>query len=329
MIQRWLERLWYRPRVWDAPIWLLFSPLLLLYCLLITLRRAGYRSGLLRVVESPVPLLVVGNLTVGGSGKTPLVIALVEWARRAGYCPAVVSRGYGREDESLLLKVEAKTDPRHSGDEPLLIATSTGVAVFVAAERSRAVAAAVAEGADLVISDDGLQHYPMGRDLELLVVDAERRFGNRICLPLGPLREPLSRLQQVDAVVFQGDVEEVLHFTLQPLPLYRLGLQSETMPLEQLSGQPVHAVAGLGNPGRFFASLRQAGVAVVEHPFADHHQYNETDFMAWEGVVVMTEKDAVKCAGLDFPEACTVWVAPVVAVMSRELEALLARRMAR
>jgi tetraacyldisaccharide 4'-kinase len=323
-MQQWLERIWYTPRWWDLPPLLLLAPLSLLYCLLAWLRRQGYRLGWLSSQGVAVPLVVVGNITVGGSGKSPLVIALVEWLRSRGFTPAVVSRGYGRSDESVLLRVETNSPASEVGDEPLLIAATTGVAVYVCADRVLAAAAAVAAGADIIVSDDGLQHYRMQRTLELAVVDQARQQGNRLCLPAGPLREPVTRLTQVDAVVLQGGGAAEPSFRLQVQPLYRLGQREERRSLQQFRGCRVHAVAAIGNPQRFFDQLVEGGIEVIPHPFPDHHQYNGTEFGAADGLpLLMTEKDAVKCAALPSLVAREVWVVPVVARMSPPLLQIL------
>lgn len=322
----WIERAWYTPRWWDVPLLVLLLPLSLLFCLLAILRRQGYRSGWLSSTVVDVPLLVVGNITVGGTGKTPLVIALVRWAQQQGYSPAVVSRGYGRKDERQLLKVEAASDPQQVGDEPLLIAQQSGAPVYVSADRPLAAQRAVAEGADLVISDDGLQHYRMQRDIELVVMDGARQLGNGLCLPAGPLRERASRLQQVDAVVVQGAGEYA--FQLQPKLLYRLSSPQEQIELDALSGQQVHAVAGIGNPQRFFSLLNTCGIEVIPHPFTDHHQYNGQEIIFDDTLpVLMTEKDAVKCAALEQLPKCLVWVVPVEAELSQPLQQLLENRL--
>ncbi len=322
----WIEQAWYTPRWRDLPLLLLFAPLSLLFCLLVLLRRWGYRGGWLQSEVTESPLLVVGNISVGGTGKTPLVIALVKWARALGYTPAVISRGYGRADENQLLKVDAQSDPQQVGDEPLLIAQQSGAPLFVCADRIAAARQAEQCGADLIISDDGLQHYRMQRDIELAVVDGERGLGNGFCLPVGPLREPLSRLQQVDAVVTQGEGE--IAFQLEPRPLYPLLERGEERGLHTFSGQRVHAVAGIGNPARFFNLLESCGVEVIPHPFADHHQYNAADLQFMESLpILMTEKDAVKCIALNLPQTLEVWVVPVEAVLSQPLQQLLKNRL--
>ena len=318
------NRIWYQrsPLGWSLQ-WLLL-PLALLFCFLVTLRRFAYRRGWMDSSKVPVPVIVVGNLTVGGAGKTPLVIALVRWLQQMGHRPAVISRGYGRASETPILRVDPTGQATDYGDEPLLIAQATAVPVYVGADRAAVAAQVVAEiDPTIILSDDGLQHYRLQRDLELLVIDAERKLGNRYCLPAGPLREPTGRLHSVDAVVWNGVAEEGgFSMQMRAEPLVRLGKREQQMALEQFSGKRVHAVAGIGHPQRFFSLLEQAGVEVISHPFPDHIQYTPQDLQFDSSLpVLMTEKDAVKCQHLSGIEA-EIWVVPV----SVELEAALKQR---
>lgn len=265
------------------------------------LRRAAYRRGLLRQRQAGVPVLVVGNLVAGGSGKTPLTIALVERLRAAGWTPGVATRGYGRDDPAQALWVEAQTDPVRGGDEPVLIARRTGARVRADRDRAAAARALAAAGCDIVVCDDGLQHYRLARDLEIEVVDAARRYGNGRLLPAGPLREPAARAARCDFHVVNGVAGDLppgfgewpMRLVAErALPL----LGGRPQPLSSFAGQRVHAVAGIGNPERFFAMLRALGIAVVPHAFADHHRYGGEDFEFGSDLpVLMTEKDAVKC----------------------------------
>lgn len=301
---------------WQArgPLSTLLLPLSWLFYALSRMRYFGYRQGLLRTERLGVPVLVVGNITVGGSGKTPLVVALVERLRAAGYTPGVISRGYGgvREQEPLL--VSAKTAVRQSGDEPLLIALRTGAPVAVGRDRvavGRHLLRAHPE-VDIVISDDGLQHYRLERDFEIAVVDGERRYANGRLLPAGPLREPLSRLSTVDWQVANGAAQgDEVAMRLVPRRAERLdGAGAEPI---GLLGR-CHAVAGIGHPRRFFDTLRSAGAEPIEHPFPDHHPFTAKDLeFADDLQVVMTEKDAVKCR--QFASA-KHWYLPVEAELS-------------
>jgi tetraacyldisaccharide 4'-kinase len=272
-----------------------------LYGGIVKARLALYRRGLLRRRQAGVPVLVVGNLVAGGSGKTPLAIALVERLRAAGWTPGVATRGYGRDDGAQPLWVDARTDPVRGGDEPVLIARRTGAKVRADRDRVAAARALAAEGCDIVVCDDGLQHYRLARDLEIEVIDARRRYGNGQLLPAGPLREPVERAARCDFHVVNGmDGDAPPGFGEWPmrlladraLPL----LGGRPQPLSSFAGQRVHAVAGIGDPERFFAMLRALGIAVVPHAFADHHRYGPGDFEFGSDLpVLMTEKDAVKC----------------------------------
>lgn len=298
-----VPRYWYEP----APVPLHARLLARLYGGMVGLRRWLYRKAWLRRRHPGVPVIVVGNITAGGSGKTPLSIALVERLRGQGYTPGVASRGYGREDAGQARWVEADTDPRVGGDEPVLIAAHTGARVRVDRDRVAAATALVAAGCDVVVCDDGLQHYRLARDVEIEVIDGHRRYGNGRLLPAGPLREPHERATECDFhVVNLGDGQAVatgegsgfgewpMHLRFgQAMPL----LGGRPRPLAAFAGQRVHAVAGIGNPERFFSMLRCLGIAVVPHAFPDHHVYRAEDFEFGSRLpVLMTEKDAVKCA---------------------------------
>lgn len=303
-----LESAWYG--VGRAPWWA--APLAVLYGMAIRLRRTLYRLGVLRQVRLPVPVLVIGNLSVGGTGKTPVTIAVAEVLRRRGHTPGVVSRGYGgTQVEPLLL--DAAPDPAKVGDEPCLIRAS-GVAVAVGRDRPAAAKLLIDAGCDVVIADDGLQHYALARDVEICVIDGVRRFGNGRLLPAGPLREPLSRLKQVDFRISNGGVMAPGDVPMQLQGgLVRALADDQFKPLSDFVGQTVHAVAAIGHPQRFFASLRTQGIAVVEHAFPDHHAFVAADLAFSDGrAVLMTEKDAVKCRA--FAQAHW-WTVPVRAVL--------------
>ncbi|ANF57944.1 tetraacyldisaccharide 4'-kinase [Halotalea alkalilenta] len=291
------EQGWYRGARWTA--WL--TPLEYLYRMVVARRRARYRAAPSSRYRASVPVIVVGNLTVGGTGKSPLVAWLVELLREEGWRPGIVSRGYGGKAEVYPLRVEADTDPRVAGDEPVMLARQTGVPLVVAPKRASAVAMLVEDGCDIVVSDDGLQHYALERDLELVVVDGARGFGNGRCLPAGPLREPLARLDEVDAVLVNGEPAMPMpagfhRARLVPVAFRRLS-DDARWPLEPLPfSVPVHALAGIGNPERFFASLEALGVECRRHPFADHHRFTPEDLDFGDDLPrVMTAKDAVKC----------------------------------
>jgi tetraacyldisaccharide 4'-kinase len=302
------------PEHWygEAPVPLAAALLERPFRLLAWLRRGAYRNGLLRARTVPVPVVVVGNITAGGTGKTPLVLALAERLRESGWNPGVASRGHGRRDEGSARWVDADTDPDLGGDEPVLLAHLGGVPVRVDRDRVAAARALAAAGCNVVLCDDGLQHYRLARDVEIEVIDGRRRYGNRRLLPAGPLREPPQRAADCDfRVVNLGQAEAegeeagagFGEWAMRLVPgAARPLLGGRPRPLAAFTGQRVHAVAGIGNPERFFTMLRRAGIAVVPHAFPDHHRYEAEDFAFGSDLpVLMTEKDAVKCAALATP----------------------------
>jgi tetraacyldisaccharide 4'-kinase len=314
-----LAEAWYGHR--RSPWWT--WPLAALYGALTALRRWLYRIGVLRGVRLPVPVIVIGNLTAGGTGKTPLAIALAEALRARGFRPGVVSRGHGgRQREPMLLG--DSPIPAEVGDEPCLIRAS-GVPVAVGRDRPAAAQLLVADGCDVVIADDGLQHYRLARDVEICVIDGARRFGNGHLLPAGPLREPLRRLARVDLRVCNGGTSQAGEY-----PMCLVGGTAATLdgtreqPLAVFAGQRVHAVAAIGHPARFFASLREAGIDTIEHVFPDHHAFVATELAFGDDLpVLMTDKDAVKCRGFAQPQW---WRVPVRAGLPAEFfQAVLTR----
>jgi len=275
-----------------------------LYGRIVALRLGWYRRGWLPRVGVARPVLVVGNLVAGGSGKTPLTIAVVERLLAEGFRPGVATRGYGRDEPARACWVEASTAPAVGGDEPVLIARRTGVKVRADRNRAAAAKALVAAGCDVVVCDDGLQHYRLRRDIEIEVIDGRRRYGNGALLPAGPLREPAQRGQDCDFRVLNladsGSNDIAPGFGEWPMHLHMhdaIPLRgARVRPLTAFAGQRVHAVAGTGDPERFFSMLRTLGMAVVPHAFADHHRYQPDDLAFSSDLpVLMTEKDAVKC----------------------------------
>jgi len=277
-----------------------------LYAALVGLRSGLYRRGWLRRQQVQVPVVVVGNVTAGGTGKTPLTIALVEKLREAGWKPGVASRGYGRQQPKVARWVEGATPVELAGDEPMLIAWKTGVPVRVDADRVAAARALVVAGCDIVVCDDGLQHYRLARDVEIEVVDGKRRYGNGRMIPAGPLREPAERARECDfRVINQGEASGDAAAMAPGFGEWQMRLRIEqaqplsggrARPLSVFAGQRVHAVAGIAHPERFFEMLRSRSIGVVPHAFADHHAYVAADFEFGSQLpVLMTEKDAVKC----------------------------------
>ena len=277
----------------------------------------------------PVPVVIVGNITAGGTGKTPLVIHLAQSLRERGRKPGIVSRGYLGESERAV-EVESASDPGVVGDEPLLLRRRSGCPVFVGRNRSDAVRALLAghPECDMILADDGLQHYGLARDVEIALFD-QRGVLNGWCLPAGPLREPVARLAGVDAVVFNGTAvssaptfgRRVFEMRLQGEVFYRLDDPRVTCHAADLAGKELHAVAGIASPQRFFRHLAGMGLRFSAHPFGDHHDFRSED-LDFVGVAIMaTEKDAVKLARLSL--RLPVWVLPVTAETSPDLAAFV------
>lgn len=322
---------------------LVFLPLTLVFAVLVAVRRLLYRVRILPSWRAPVPVIVVGNVSVGGSGKTPLAIAVVDLLQRRGWTPGVVARGYGRvppREADPLGVVRVYPDiatPEHFGDEPVLIARRSRVPVYISPDRPAAARALLAAHPEVnvLVSDDGLQHYALERDVELAVVDGERRFGNGLMLPSGPLREPVKRLASVDAVVVNGGHSDTVlgprQFTmlLGRERFAALASNEELSPQEFASmarGRSVAAIAGIGNPERFFGHLGRLGVQARNRAFPDHYAFQPADLkLPGAELVVMTEKDAVKCAA--FADA-RMWLMRVDAMLSPEFEEFLLTRIA-
>jgi tetraacyldisaccharide 4'-kinase len=310
-----LQRIWYSRR--PPPLWLqlLEQP----FRLAAAARRRRYAQGSRAVTRFETPVVVVGNLSVGGTGKTPVIIALAQALTERGLRCGVITRGYGGRRRASVTLLQAgpgrqQPDPAEDGDEPALIARATGVPVAVGVDRVAAAQVLIDRGVEVVLSDDGLQHYRLGRSLEIAVIDGTRGFGNAHLLPAGPLREPAERLREVDWVMINGGLAEHCREQLARLAPTRdqlpfdliasdaVGLQpavdgsAARRPLASFIGAPVHAVAGIGHPARFFAMLRAAGLDIIEHPFADHHAFTVRDLaFGTPGEILMTEKDGVKC----------------------------------
>ena len=302
--------------------WLAF-PFDCLFRALLSFRCFLYRVAILGSWRSSVPVIVVGNITVGGTGKTPLVIWLVKQLKARGYAPGIISRGY-KGAAKATKQVLDKDSASLVGDEPLLIARRTTCPVWIGKDRSGAARALMQAHpeCDVIISDDGLQHYALQRDFEIVVVDGTRMYGNQSMLPFGPMREPLNRLSSVDAVVVNGSesssqVDE-FQMRLSGDQFYALHSSEEMVRADYFQNKKIHAVAGIGNPTRFFSYLQGLGLDVVEHWFPDHHQFQAADLQIPDAdIILMTEKDAVKC--LHFVQD-NVWVLPVEAQVSGGLE---------
>ncbi|ALS98827.1 tetraacyldisaccharide 4'-kinase [Lacimicrobium alkaliphilum] len=315
-----LEKAWYQGGIW---LWLL-APLALLFYLVSALRRWCYRTGLKKSHKVGATVIVVGNITVGGSGKTPLVIRLCQWLKQQGYHPGVVSRGYGGKAPAYPYTVLPDSDAATVGDEPVLMRQHLGCPLVVDPDRVRGAAYLVEKHhCNVILCDDGLQHYRLARDLEILVMDGERRLGNGHLLPMGPLREGKWRLSTVDFVVVNGGIaapgEHLM--SLETGQLVNLKYPSKTQPLSALK-KPAIALAGIGNPQRFFNLLRHRQVKLKEtRVYADHYAFKAGDIP--DDLVLMTEKDAVKCRAF---ASSQWWYLPVSAKLTEQFKQQLLER---
>jgi tetraacyldisaccharide 4'-kinase len=331
-----VDRLWYGKR---RPLWFL-APFSWLYLAIAgARRRKAWRArqgatGNTLDKALPVPVIVVGNITAGGTGKSPLTGWLVAHLQAAGWKPVIISRGYGGNASAYPLSVTAETDPAIAGDEPVMLALSAGCPVVVDPQRMRGARWALDQKlGNILVCDDGLQHYALPRDIELAVFDGVRGIGNGAIIPVGPLREPVSRLSSVDYLVINGgdsapgdsqdsfcgiEHPQIHAMALEPSVLVHVKT-GETRPTEDLQGQSVRAVAGIGNPGRFFGTLKELGAQVEEAPFSDHHGFKASDLRTSPGQwLLMTSKDAVKCREIAPDNA---WALPVQARLSQAFAA--------
>ncbi len=288
-----INNIWYRKH-WAA---LALMPLSILYRGVIRLRRAAYKKSWLSSARFDVPVIIVGNITVGGTGKTPLVAWLAESLRAQGFKPGLVSRGYKGQAQSWPQDVTASSDPKQVGDEPVMLVRKTQCPMMVGPDRVAAVRALLEKhDCNVVISDDGLQHYALGRSVEIAVIDGERQLGNRHCLPAGPLREAPERLKEVDFVVSHGEsAASHLYFELAFAKIINLKSAQKRLSINALKGKTVHAIAGIGHPDRFFNMLEKQGIKVIRHAYPDHYGYLASDIDFDSDIILMTSKDAVKC----------------------------------
>ncbi len=318
-----LEKYWYR----TTPFHLLLWPVSLLFGLLASARRMFYRSGILPSFKLPVPVIIVGNISIGGTGKTPFTLWLAQQLLNDGWHPAIISRGYSKakQQHSSPRPVEAGDSPAEAGDEPLLMAQRGLCPVWIGRDRVAAAQALLQSHpeCDVILSDDGLQHYRLRRDVEIVLVDGKRRFGNGLLLPAGPLREAVSRLNSADFVVVNGGATTGTQHAMQlnGALFYKLLNPCTTLPATAFAGQRLHAIAGIGHPQRFFAHLAHLGLAAQSHAFPDHHCYSAADIAFSDAdAILMTEKDAVKCAAFA-TEQC--WVLRVDAQVDPALAQLI------
>lgn len=300
---------WYDPKPWGWLLW----PFTQMFQAVVKLRKYCYDKHIFKSFRASVPVIVVGNLTVGGTGKTPLVIYLAELLQQQGFRPGVALRGY-RSHAVGAIRVQANTDANLVGDEAVLLARRCNCPVVVAKKRIDGVQKLIqTKQVDIILCDDGLQHYALQRDLEIAVIDGERKFGNGRCLPMGPLRELPERLQKVNLVIENGTDMKLLVGDL-----YSLLNNSRKQALSSLAGKTVHAIAGIGTPHKFFQQLRNSGMTVIPHEFPDHHNFRLSDINFPDRLpVIMTEKDAVKCKSF---ATDLHWVLPVAAVLADDIK---------
>lgn len=328
-LQRWLESIWYAKKGSDWR-YLPLMPLSYLYCLINRLQRFVYTKN---TPPLACPVIVVGNITVGGTGKTPLTIHIVKQLKQAGYQPAIITRGYGGKASTWPQAVSANSDPALVGDEAVLMASHTNVPVYAGADRLASIAALQQQhDCDVIVADDGMQHYKLPRDIQIAVIDGARQLGNQQCLPAGPLREPKHRLHACDFIVINGKQADAQEYPNPPQARFEMTLQGErlvnlatglTQPLHDFRGKTIQAVTGIGNPQRFYASLTAAGLQVIEHSFPDHYAFTANDVaFGADDMVIVTEKDAVKCKPL-LGDSSNVWVLPVTACLDNRFDQAL------
>ena len=281
-------------------------PFSMIYYIIYKIRLLMYQLGLAKSIKWNIPIVVVGNISVGGAGKTPLVCELVNVFKKKGYKPGIISRGYGGSSRGPDL-VTIKSHPSIVGDEPVLFAHQLDVPIVVAKKRNHAVKEIIKYNVNLIFSDDGLQHYSMGRAIDIVVHDVDKGYGNGFLLPAGPLREPISRLSSFDIIVTRDNDQATQGHRFESSILTANNiLTNEQINLEVFQEKNVHAVAGIRHPERFFDNLRELGLTITEHAFSDHYKYSETDFISFENDhVLMTQKDAVKCKSFAKP---TWWI---------------------
>ena len=297
---------WYKPLNFFT---FLLLPLTLIFGGIVSIRRFLYKKGFKTTYRASIPVIVVGNITVGGTGKTPLVIALAHELLEKGFYPGIISRGYKGKNTNRPQRAKKDSNVLEVGDEAVLIAQHVDCPIVVCKDRIFALKFLQQNFyCNIIISDDGLQHYRLGRDIEIAVIDSDRQFGNEYLLPIGPLREPISRLQTCDFIVYNNNHDQIPHekpyashkniFHMQYKIDKLISVKdfTKSLDLDQLPDQTIHAIAGIGNPDRFFNTLKTLGLDIIEHVFCDHHafKFSDIDFEK-ERIIIMTEKDAVKC----------------------------------
>lgn len=318
-----LERSWYHPDLITIPL----KPFSYLFERLVRLRRTLYRKGIFSSKKLSVPVIVVGNITVGGTGKTPLVIYLAQLLKQQGLQPGIVSRGYRSKAKVYPYQVQPNDDADTVGDEALLMAQNSDCPVAIAPKRTAAAEMLIQQGCNIILSDDGLQHYALQRDIEIAVVDGKRRFGNGLSLPAGPLRESVNRLKQVDFIISNGALSQgEITMKLYAGDFVNLQQPNLVKPAEYFHDKPCHAYAGIGDPQRFFSLLQQLGLKATETAMPDHYRYRAPDFHDAKNIeIIMTEKDAVKCR--NFADE-RFWYLPVKAVLPESFDRAFTEKLA-
>ena len=286
-------------------------PLSWVFHVCLILRKKAYQTGLFKIYKAKYPVVVIGNITVGGTGKTPITIWLANYFISKGYKPLILSRGYGSKIGDHPIEVSRNTDVSMVGDEPLLMASKLKCPIIVHPSRTQSLIYLDDRRFDLILCDDGLQHYQLDRDFEIAVVDGDREFGNKCLLPAGPLREPISRLSEVDVSLINNSNQESTRgnsFNLVGKKVINLHT-NEVRSIQDFEGHEVHGVAGIGNPDRFFNFLEKRKIKVKRHPFEDHYNYDSSELEFEDGLdILMTEKDMVKCRGFINKK---IWYVPV------------------
>lgn len=323
-----IQPYWYRARL--HPLLFPLLPFSFIFGLITRLRRWAYQLKLKKSQHFSIPVIVIGNITVGGTGKTPLTIWLANLLKEQGKKPGIAIRGVGGQKQHQPTLVVPDSDPFIVGDEAVLLAKNTHCPVMACIDRPAAVKALQEQSCDLILCDDGLQHYRLGRKLEIAIIDGSRYFGNGRLLPAGPLREPITRLQEVDFIIVNEGKKlslpknkQTFHMQLKPKAFIATHAPEKTIGLEKFSGKKAHAIAGIGNPQRFFALLKQFNIEVIPHVFPDHHPYKTSDLcFADQLPVLMTEKDAIKCKALPFDNETKEkqWFLQVSAEIGAELK---------
>ncbi|CAM4467293.1 MAG: Tetraacyldisaccharide 4'-kinase [Legionellaceae bacterium] len=328
-IEKLILKLWYTKNIFSY----LLLPFSFIFYLIIITRKYLYQKNIITKKTLPLPVIIVGNITVGGNGKTPLVIWLANFLKKQGYKPGIISRGYGGKPSTNPIYVTAESDPRLVGDEPIIIAKQTHCPTAIATKRIDAAQLLLTQkNCNILISDDGLQHYSLSRTIEIAVIDNERKMGNGFLLPAGPLREPITRLKEIDFTISLG--KEIFtpifspSFCMQYVPeqLINIQMESTQCSIHDFKGKKIHVIAGIGNPDRFFKQLTELGLDIIAHSFPDHYPFTSNDFNFLEKdlPIIMTEKDAIKCRAFAKKEW---WYLPVKTIISPEFETHLLKKL--